>query len=75
MRLITTRHFTYAVVLLCLFAGLAGAYSLSNLSLEGMDRSRFTYEFRKCYYPNCDRMIVHDRWLDEALAKAQRRSH
>ncbi|ARM91977.1 hypothetical protein RHEC894_PD00473 (plasmid) [Rhizobium sp. CIAT894] len=72
--MITTRHITYAVILLCLFAGLAGVYSLSNLSLEGMDPSRFTYETEKCYYPKCDN-IVHDKWLDEALAKAQPRSH
>ncbi|RUM03833.1 hypothetical protein [Rhizobium chutanense] len=71
--MITTRHITYAVILLGLFLGLAGAYSLSNLSLEGMDRSRFTYETENCYYPKCDGMIVHDKWLDEALAKAQPR--
>ncbi|MDR9772931.1 hypothetical protein RJJ65_09705 [Rhizobium hidalgonense] len=73
--MITTPHFTYAVILLGLFVGLAEAYSLSNLSLQGMDRSRFTYETRNCYYPKCDPMIVHDKWLDEALAKAQPRSH
>ena len=70
--MITTRHIKFAVILLCLFAGIAGGYSLSGLSLEAMDPNRYAHE-RHClfgYYPCYDE--ARDLWLSKALDQAKR---
>ncbi len=68
--LITTRHVTFAVILLCLFAGIASFYSIAGLSLAGMER-RYAYE-RYCTFRPCE-YVKRDLWLSKALYEAKSR--